>query len=165
MEDSAFSNFNAVEFVLAAVLAVAAAVPAAGRPRRLAPVVRLPAPNDAGGGVTAGGAIRGVAGAGAGAGVAAGFTRGVDAGAVPSAAGAGAGATAGNAGMRGAAFDEEPTRTSPGGKGLAGSWAIEKLVAIAHKVQREMRLFLNVIRVILFRKWVALICYFESPRI
>jgi hypothetical protein len=104
----------------------------------LAPVVRLPAPNDAGGGVAAGGAIRGVAGAAAGAGIVTGFTRGAVAGAVPSAAGAGAGVTAGNVGIRGAAFDEL-TRTSPGGNGLAGSWAIEKLVAIAHKVQIERR--------------------------
>jgi len=133
MEDSAFSNFNAVEFVLAAVLAVVAAVPVAGRPRRLAPVVRLPAPNDAGAGVTEGRAILEVAGAGADAGIVAGFTRGAEAGAVPSAAGAGAGATAGAAGRRVVAFDE-PTRTSPGGNGLAESWAMEELMAMAHKV-------------------------------
>lgn len=99
-------------------------------------MVRLPAPSDAGGCVTTGGVILGVVGAGAG--IAAGFTRGADAGAVPSAAGAGAGSTAGVAGIRGAAFDEL-TRTSPGGNGLAWSWAIEKLVATAHKVQIEMR--------------------------
>jgi hypothetical protein len=123
MDDSVFSNFSAVEFVLAAVVAAAVSVPVEGSPSRLDPAVL---------------GERGAAGAVAG---------------VRLVAGAVAGVTTGGSDMRGAAFDEDdPARTSPGGSGLVCDWAIVKLTMSTHAVPIDRRYFLSVMGVVLFLK-------------
>jgi hypothetical protein len=133
-----FSNFSAVEFVLPAVEVVAVDVLVVERPKISEPALLLPINEDLGAGVLP--------------------SAGVDVGVLPN---SGAGGD-----MRDVVFEaEELSRTSPVGKGLVCAWAIAKLKMNAQAVPIDMKCLLSVMGVVLLQKWIAMICYFASPRI